>query len=472
MLVAAGLTAAVVGPASVIHMPAATAATVDTNAWYELVNRNSGKALDVCAVSTDDGACVQQWARRGGENQQWRFVDSGDSYYRLRARHSGKVLDVYNWSTDNGAAIVQWSDHGGSNQQFRLEDSPEGHVRLISRLSGKAVEVQGSSTEDGGAVVQYDDVGGTNQQWRLEQVDSGSPQPPASYPDPGPVNGDIGAHDPEVVKRPDGSYLLAHTGNDIALKTSNDRTTWQNAGVAFPGGASWTTPYTEGGRNLWAPDISYHNGQYYLYYSASTFGSNRSAIFLATSPTGNSGSWTHQGLVVESQTSDEFNAIDPSLIVDDQGRWWLAFGSFWSGIKMISLDPSTGLRQGNSQLSIAGRGGGAIEAPTLHQRGGYYYLYVSFDRCCQGADSTYRVMVGRATSPTGPFVDRNGQDLTNGGGTEILAGHGSINGPGHQTVLADDDGDVLFYHYYTNNGTALLGINRIDYDAEGWPYVY
>jgi arabinan endo-1,5-alpha-L-arabinosidase len=296
-------------------------------------------------------------------------------------------------------------------------------------------------------------------------------QPP-SYPNPGPVDGDIGVHDPEVVKRPDGSYLLAHTGNDVALKTSTDRITWRNAGSAFPGGAPWTTPYTNGGRNLWAPDISLHNGQYYLYYSASTFGSNRSAIFLATSPTGNSGSWTHQGLVMESQNSNDFNAIDPSMIVDDQGNWWLAFGSFWSGIKMISLDPSTGLRQGSTLLSLAGRGGGAIEAPTIHKRGDFYYLYVSFDLCCRGADSTYRIMVGRSTSPTGPYLDRNGQNLTNGGGTEILSAHDSVIGPGHQTMLADSDSDVLFYHYYTSSGASLLGINLIGYDSQGWPFVF
>jgi hypothetical protein len=152
----------------------ASAATVDPAAWYELVNRNSGKALDVCGVSTADGACIQQWARSGGANQQWQFADSGGGFYRLRARHSGKVLDVANSSTADGAAIVQWSDHNGANQQFRLVDSPDGYVRLISRHSGKAVEVQNASTADGGRVVQYADWGGANQQWQLVPVDGTS----------------------------------------------------------------------------------------------------------------------------------------------------------------------------------------------------------------------------------------------------------------------------------------------------------
>jgi arabinan endo-1,5-alpha-L-arabinosidase len=294
----------------------------------------------------------------------------------------------------------------------------------------------------------------------------------AAYPAPGRVTGDVGVHDPSAVKRADGSYLVAHTGNDISLKTSADRIAFRNAGSVFPGGASWTTTYTGGSRNLWAPDLSYRNGRYLLYYSASTFGSNRSAIFLATSTSGNSGTWTNQGLVVESRTGDNFNAIDPDLVVDDQGRWWLSFGSFWSGIKMVALDPATGKRSDSTIRSLAGRGGGAIEAPNIVKRGSYYYLFVSFDRCCQGAASTYRVVVGRSTSVTGPYTDRNGVAMTSGGGTEVLAGQGSVHGPGHQDVLADADGDVLVYHYYADNGASLLGINLLALDAAGWPYLH
>lgn len=296
--------------------------------------------------------------------------------------------------------------------------------------------------------------------------------PPGSYPGPGVVSGATATHDPTMVKTPAGTYIVAQTGNNIPLSTSTDRTAFRAAGVAFPNGAPWTTAYTGGSASLWAPDISYHNGQYYLYYSASTFGSNRSAIFLATSPTGASGSWTNRGLVVESTTSSNFNAIDPNLIVDDAGRWWLNFGSFWSGLQQIELNPATGLRSGTSMRLIAGRNGGAIEAPYMFKHGSYYYLWVSFDRCCQGAASTYRIMVGRSTSPNGPFVDRNGVAMTSGGGTQVLAGHGSIHGPGHQAVLADTDAEVLVYHYYADNGRSLLGLNLLGYDAAGWPFVY
>lgn len=466
--------------------PPAAAAVVDTSAWYVLLARHSGKALDVYDLATADGAPIVQWARNDGAWQQWQFVDAGDGHYRLRSRHSGKVLDVRDSATADGADIVQWTDVGRASQQFRLLDSDAGHVRLINRNSGKALDVWERSTADGARISQWSDWNGTNQQWRLVPVATAGtptppattpgttppPTPPASYPVPAAVGGDVGVHDPTIVRRPGGGYLLAHTGDNIALKTSTDRVTFRNAGAVFPGGAPWTTTYTGGSRNLWAPHLSYRNNQYYLYYSASTFGSNRSAIFLATSPTGASGSWTDRGLVIESRPSDNFNAIDPHLTVDDQGRWWLSFGSFWSGIKMIAIDPSTGRRADSTLRDLAGRGGGAIEAPTLVKRGAYYYLYVSFDTCCQGAASTYRVMVGRSTSVTGPFIDRAGTPMTAGGGTQILSGHGTVNGPGHQDILVDSDGDHLVYHYYARNGTALLGINRLGYDAAGWPFLY
>ncbi|MFD0265363.1 non-reducing end alpha-L-arabinofuranosidase family hydrolase [Streptomyces sp. NPDC127106] len=153
----------------------ASAATVDTNAWYVLVNRNSGKALDVYNLATGDGARITQWTRNDQNQQQWQFVDSGGGYYRIKSRHSGKVLDVHNGSTANGGPIVQWADRNGTHQQWKPADSPDGYVRLVARHSNKALEVQGGSTADGANIVQYDDWGGANQQWQLVKVGGGNP---------------------------------------------------------------------------------------------------------------------------------------------------------------------------------------------------------------------------------------------------------------------------------------------------------
>ncbi|MEV0388712.1 endo-1,4-beta-xylanase [Nonomuraea sp. NPDC050643] len=142
-------------------------APIDTNAWYVLLNRNSGKALDVYNLSTADGGRITQWSRNNGDQQQWQFVSSESGWYRLKSRLSGKVLDVYNFSTANGGSIVQWADGNGTNQQWRLSDSSGGYVRFISRHSNKALEVQGASTADNANIVQYDDWNGANQQWQL-----------------------------------------------------------------------------------------------------------------------------------------------------------------------------------------------------------------------------------------------------------------------------------------------------------------
>jgi arabinan endo-1,5-alpha-L-arabinosidase len=295
----------------------------------------------------------------------------------------------------------------------------------------------------------------------------------AEYPYPGVVTGDVAVHDPAVVKAADGTYLLFSTGNGIEIRTSTDRTAFRRAGSAFPGGASWAHPFTGGSDNLWAPDVSFHNGRYYLYYSASTFGSRNSAIFLATSTTAQPGSWTNHGVVVQTSNSSDHNAIDPNLVVDASGAWWLTYGSFWTGIKMVRINASTGKPADGTRYSLAQRpssAGGAVEAPYLVYRGGYYYLFVSFDYCCRGTSSTYRVMVGRSTSITGPYTDRNGVRLTSGGGTEVLATHGNIHGPGHAALWADSDAWVMAYHYYTSSGSRL-GINLVGWSS-GWPALY
>ena len=199
-----------------------------------------------------------------------------------------------------------------------------------------------------------------------------APVAAAAYPYPGVVTGDVAVHDPAVVKAVNGTYFLFSTGNGIEVRTSTDRTEFRRAGPVFPNGASWAHPFTGGGNTLWAPDVSFHNGRYYLYYSASTFGSRNSAVFLATSPTAQPGSWTNQGVVVQTSNSSDHNAIDPNLVVDQSGAWWLTYGSYWTGIKLVRINAATG-----------GRHAVQPRHPSVEYRSGYYYLFVSFDRCCQ-----------------------------------------------------------------------------------------
>jgi pectate lyase len=175
---AAALLVAVTG--TVLTAPAANAATVDTSAWYVLVNRQSGKALDVLNWSTADGAQLIQYTRADGANQQFQFVDSGSGYYRLRSKHSGKVLDIWEWSTADGAEVRQFTDLGGDNQQFKLSDSEGGRVRLVSKLSNKVVQVKDRALTDAALIVQGTNTNAYNQQWELVKVAAGTTPPPAT----------------------------------------------------------------------------------------------------------------------------------------------------------------------------------------------------------------------------------------------------------------------------------------------------
>jgi arabinan endo-1,5-alpha-L-arabinosidase len=296
-----------------------------------------------------------------------------------------------------------------------------------------------------------------------------------AYPNPGVVTGDTSVHDPSMVRAADGSYLLFSTGGGIQIRTSTNRINFTADGFVLPSGATWATAYG-GSTDLWAPDVSFHNGVYWLYYAVSTFGSNHSAIGLATSTTAEPGSWTDQGLVYSSQRTSNYNAIDPGLVVDSSGKWWLSLGSFWSGIKMIQINPATGkqLASNTTRYSIAERPSpDAEEASYIYPHDGYYYLFVSFDYCCRGVNSTYRIMVGRSAIITGPYVDEAGTAMTAGGGTQILAAHGNVVGPGGESIMHDADGDLLAYHYYAANlnGTPELGINLLGWTSAGWPYV-
>ncbi|MFH9662363.1 arabinan endo-1,5-alpha-L-arabinosidase [Streptomyces sp. NPDC017248] len=296
----------------------------------------------------------------------------------------------------------------------------------------------------------------------------------SAYPGPGRVTGSVVVHDPTMIRTSAGRYLLYGTGGGLAYKTSTDRVSFTAGADAFTVKPAWWSSYAS---EAWAPDISYHGGKYLMYYAVSRFGENTSAIGLAGSTTGLPGSWTDYGVVYTSTSASDYNAIDPNLFVDDDGTWWLTFGSWWSGIKMIRIDPSTGKGYAGdtTRYSLASRptGSKAVEAPYLVKRGGYYYLFASYDVCCQGTGSTYKVKVGRSSSVTGPYRDKNGVALTDNGGTPVLESHGSVIGPGGQSVLHDSDGDLIVYHYYDggDGGTPKLGVNLLDWST-GWPVAY
>jgi len=294
----------------------------------------------------------------------------------------------------------------------------------------------------------------------------------ADYPDPRPITGQQIVHDPTVLALKSGGYVAYSTGGVIGARTSEDLRHWDDAGNAFTRPPSWWYEYNDTG-DPWAPDLSFRDGRYWLYYAVSSWGTNHSAIGVATSPTGLPGTWTDHGKVFSSETTDGFNAIDPAVLQAD-GRLWMTFGSYWTGIRMVELDPKTGTALPGAEVHhLATRPDApyAVEGPSLVRHGRSYYLFASYDACCAGVNSTYKIRVGRSTSVTGPYTDSTGKPLLEGGGDLLLASHGRYTGPGGESVFRDHGTDWLAYHYYDaeDNGTPKLGLNKLSWTRDGWP---
>jgi len=286
-------------------------------------------------------------------------------------------------------------------------------------------------------------------------------------------------HDPVIIREKD-TYYVFSTGPGVPMRRSKDLITWENAGRVFAEDTpAWAKAEIFRARDVWAPDISHYNGRFHLYYAVSTMGSQRSVIGLATNATLDPASgdykWVDHGKVIESFPDKvDYNAIDPNLALDDRGQPWLVFGSFWTGIKMIRLDPRTGMwsREDGKVYPLAARPpNGPIEAPFLIRHNGYYYLFVSFDHCCRGVGSNYKIMVGRSKEITGPYVDFTGRPMLDGGGTLVLAGHGECRGPGHNGILLSKDGDWIVHHMYDAKagGTPTMQIRPLLWGSDGWP---
>jgi hypothetical protein len=295
------------------------------------------------------------------------------------------------------------------------------------------------------------------------------------------LRGSLGVHDPSAIIKCGSRYYVFSTGQGIISKSSVDKIYWVTGPPIFTAPPPWTTNAVPGFTgDFWAPDISYFNGQYHLYYAVSTFGSQVSGIGLATNPTLDptdpSYLWTDQGEVVQSGSSVNFNAIDPSVTFDASSNLWMSFGSFWTGIKLIQLDPGTGKANSTNKTvyAIANDNAGAgdpIEASYLYHRGNYYYLFANWGSCCSGIASTYNIRVGRGTNVTGPFLDQDGINMNSSGGTLFLGTTGKFIAPGQVGIFSENGTDYFGYHYLdaNNGGVPTFDLETLSWTADGWP---
>lgn len=285
-------------------------------------------------------------------------------------------------------------------------------------------------------------------------------------------------HDPSTIVREGDRYWLFYTGTGVGSLFSDDLANWERGPAIFSRPPGWVDAVVPGHRgHFWAPDVIQLKGRYLVYYSVSAFGKQTSAIALASSPTLDPEDpryhWTDHGIVVETDSTSDHNAIDPSVCLTSAGELWMAYGSFWSGLKLVQLDATTGLRltAESPQHTLAHHE--QIEAPGLYEHDGYFYLFVNWGWCCRGVNSTYEIRVGRSREVTGPYVDQSGKDLREGGGTLLLGSQGDLIGPGHAGLIEVDDQWKLSYHYYdkTAAGRPRLGIRPLRWTDEGWPEV-
>lgn len=298
-------------------------------------------------------------------------------------------------------------------------------------------------------------------------------------------------HDPVMIKH-DNTYYLFCTGRGVTVMSSKDMKEWKMEKPVFAEAPEWAVKLIPGFRgHIWAPDIIFYQGQYHLFYSCSAFGKNTSAIGHATNPTLNPSDpafkWTDHGLLLQSVPErDSWNAIDPNIIVDEDGTPWMNFGSFWDGLKLVKLTKDmSAIRHPEEWHSISRRiyqpvkdnytvaNDNTVEAPFIMRHGKYYYLFVSFDYCCKGTKSDYKIAVGRSEKVAGPYLDKEGRSMSAGGGTVLLKGNEQWAGVGHCAAYHFDNKDYLIAHAYSiaEDGASKLVIREMQWDKDGWPIV-
>jgi arabinan endo-1,5-alpha-L-arabinosidase len=290
-------------------------------------------------------------------------------------------------------------------------------------------------------------------------------------------NRNVGVHDPSPIVKCKDQYWLFTTGANTPSFHSSDLMTWTpgpKANVNPPQWVRQAVPLNRG-NDFWAPDVIKVGDRYMLFFAVSSFGKNTSAIGVATNPTLDPNDpgyrWTDGGIAVQSRENDDFNALDPSAMFDRDGKLWLAFGSFWGGIRLIELDPATGKRIAPDSPMYSLAHWDSIEAPYLYHHGQYYYLFASMGMCCRGVNSTYFTVVGRSKDVRGPYVDMEGQHMLLGGGSTFVESDGPLIGPGQGGILEEGGKYWFSCHFYdaTAQGASKLSIRPLTWSEDGWP---
>ena len=289
-------------------------------------------------------------------------------------------------------------------------------------------------------------------------------------------------HDPTMYRDENG-YILMSTNNNLAMWTSEDMVKWSAKGQIFSDSPQWLKDAVGGKTDgIWAPDLFHFNNQYGVFYCGSVFGKRTSAIGVVTNAnldfSSSADGWTDQGEVTRTTNSNNYNAIDADVVVTPDGEYWMTYGS-WNagGIRLIKLDPKTGKQASDDKTNyqIATRGGSGIEGPSLIEHGGQYFLFTAWDVCCKQGDeieqTTYKTAMGRADKVNGTYVDRNGKNLNDGGGTILMQRYSRYVGPGGGEAFKDLNRIRFVHHYYDLTGDKFnhIHIRDVVFSDDNWP---
>lgn len=518
-----------------------SAVSINTSYQLSLKNAASSLVLGISGSSQTAGTSVVQEAASTATctntapcDSMWHAIPMGSKQYVVENMLTHQVLGIQNASKTAAAPALQYADNGTADHNWQFFLLTDGNYLIQNVNSGLYLEVANSSTSTSATIDQgarsSSSTGCTCQEWTLTQTTT------SAYPLPRTVTGTgIYVHDPYLLQDPN-SHLYWLYGTHQTIAYSEDLTTFTYTNLTSKYGAcqatdagawitsdshcpvigpdftSWSglqTPKSDNsGANtdLWAPSLQIVNGTYYQYYSIPYEPSTgaEAVIGLATSATPY-GPWTDQGYLITSWTGTTsslpspnpwgfvtgttWNAIDPAPFQGFDGKSYLVFGSWEDGTRVLEVQGSGDANPGfpvstdtSTWTKVAERSAGE-EGPFIYpytvNGTQYYYYFAPINVCCAGVSSTYRTIVGRSTSPTGPFLDRGGIALTAGGGTILVSTHDNVYGPGGGSVFTDTGSDgskslpTFVYHYYdgNNNGTPTLGINRLAFTTDGWPYI-
>lgn len=436
---------------------------------YRILNKASKRPLNMQLSGMVDGSGIFQYADTGMLDELWRITEKEEGYI------------IESLLTPRNMAVRKNSEKVGSLLEVRVSDSadnlaeqwlikPNGDsFQIISVKSNLTVGLTENTKKSSSLpqLVEFEEV-----DWHLWKFEEILLQEELPYLLP--VEGALfHSSCPEIIKY-NNTYYMYIMAPGISIKSSKDLINWTTVGTVFENSdPSWLHKEVPG-YGIWAPGVYKIKDAYYLYYCISTVGSQNSAIGVARNVTLDPNSpdykWVDKGMVIRSYTGDDYNCIDPNIITDENGEVWLTFGSYWNGIYQRQIDPDTGLllESNPDAYHIAKRhaNNGAIEAPFLIKRDDYYYLFTAFNPM----NNSYHNRVGRSESAHGPFVDREGKPMLEGGGSPVTNGLSELLMPGHASVFLDDDGQYyLVGEYFRNNSSSIMFIGTIVWDENGWP---